>query len=347
MPIYGRERDVFVKTIERRGRLARGLHYVRQMTVGSDKTTQAALYDAMFRNDREAVAYPYAKANDHMPDLDDPLWINEKIRWQFLNHPNPLISLCSDKIAVRDYLSWKGAEVLPPRLIATGSTPEELAAIDLPDRFVLKSTFGSGQNHIESGKGGPTPVADLAGKVARWNAWDFWRKNAELHYRDIPKRWLVEEFVPASGEKLEFKIFCICGEPQFIAVITERGRDGEAGLDGVRHALFDLNWNRIEIGMQGVGDDPNSVPRPNELGQLISEARRLAEGFLHVRVDYLKFDGRLTFSELTFSSLGARLPFTPVRVNEELGEKMDLRKAPEYLARGEHAAGRLHARLAA
>ena len=63
--------------------------------------------------------------------------------------------------------------------------------------------------------------------------------------------------------------------------------------------------------MRGFADDPRPLPRPAELPLLVSEARRLSADFMHVRVDFLKFDGRLTFSELTFSSNGARLPFTP------------------------------------
>jgi hypothetical protein len=55
----------------------------------------------------------------------------------------------------------------------------------------------------------------------------------------------------------------------------------------------------------------------------------------------------VTFSELTFSSLGARLPFTPVETNAELGAMMDLRKAEEYQVRGEHVAAQLHSRMAA
>jgi len=347
MPIFGPEREQFINQINRRRGFARGINLLRQRAFGSQKTTQAAVYDAMFRNDREAVAYHYATANDHLPDLDDPIWINEKIRWQFLNHPNPLMSICSDKVAVRDYLDWRGARIRPPAIVAVGSEPSELEGLDLPERFVLKSTFASGQNHLETGTGPRATAAELAAKVQKWKAWDFWRKNAELHYRDIPKRWLIEEFVPAAVEKHEYKVFCILGEPIFVAVITERNRDGDASLSGVRHALFDPDWKRLDLGMQGVADDPRSIARPCDLDLLLSEARRLAEGFLHVRVDYLKFDGRLIFSELTFSSLGARLPFTPVDVNARLGAMMDLDRAPEYLQRGQRIAAQLHNSLAA
>ncbi len=347
MPIFGPGRDRFIQEIDRRRGFSRELNAIRQRTIGSHTTTQVAVYDAMFRSDREAVTYHYATANDHLPDLDDPTWINEKIRWQFLNHPNPLMTICSDKIAVRDYLEWRGARIRPPAVVAFGSDPAEIEGLDLPERFVLKSTFASGQNHLETGNDRRTSPGELATKVRKWNAWDFWRKNGELHYRDIPKRWLIEEFVPASVEKHEYKIFCILGEPVFIAVITDRNRGGDATLAGVRHALFDTDWKRLDIGMQGVADDPRPVPRPRDLDMLLSEARRVAEGFLHVRVDYLRFDGRWVFSELTFSSLGARLPFTPIDVNARLGAMMDLNKAPEYLMRAQRVAAQLHDSMAA
>ncbi len=93
--------------------------------------------------------------NDHLPDFEHPTWLNEKIRWQFLHHRNPLMSLAADKIAVRDYLDFKGAAVRAPELIAFGSAPEDLAATELPARFVLKSSHGSGQVRIVD----ETPVA--------------------------------------------------------------------------------------------------------------------------------------------------------------------------------------------
>ena len=76
--------------------------------------------------------------------------------------------------------------------------------------------------------------AELVAKVARWRDFDQWRHTGELHYRAMPKRWLVEEFVPSDREKLEFKFFCLQGEPVFVSVIT--GRSAE----GARRAVYDL-----------------------------------------------------------------------------------------------------------
>ena len=62
---------------------------------------------------------------------------------------------------------------------------------------------------------------------------------------------------------------------------------------------------------------------------------------MHVRVDFLRCDDRLVFSELTFASNAARIPFTPLAANVTLGDMMDLGRADEYLERGRAIAQRL------
>jgi TupA-like ATPgrasp len=347
MPIIGGEQRRFVRRIERRRKLARASSFVRRKVMGSPENSQAAVYDATFRSDHEAVAYHYATANDHLPDLAEPVWINEKIRWQFLNHPNPLIGLCADKVGVREFLDWRGARIPAPRLLAVGEVPEELARIDLPERFVLKAAFGSGLNHVVAEGGRSLPRERLVARVRRWMAYDHWRKNGELHYRDIPKRWLVEEYLPTTREEVEYKCVCIHGEPVFFIVVTERDHGGKPGRAGIRHAFYDPDWRRLAVGVSGITDDPAPVPRPPELPLMLGEARRLAADFMHVRVDFLKFDGRLALSELTFSSNGARLPYTPAPVNAAIGAVMDLDQAPAYLRHGRQVMTDLARRAAA
>jgi hypothetical protein len=58
-------------------------------------------------------------------------------------------------------------------------------------------------------------------------------------------------------------------------------------------------------------------------------------------VDFLKFDERLVFSELTFASLAARMPFEPIEKNAELGAMIDLGRANAVLERGKRAAADL------
>jgi len=341
MPRFDQDRERFVSRIDRRRRWAHRRYWLECKVRQPAKGIQATVYDASFRSDAEAVAYFYAIANDHMPDFVEPIWINEKIRWQFLRHRNPLMSLAADKIAVRDYVKWKGSEIEPPQLIATGSTPADLEAVEFPEQFVMKSTYGSGQHYVQDGWYGPDRERLLA-VLEAWNNWDQWRRTGELHYRSVPKRWLIEELITAQRETLEFKFACMHGEPVYVTVIGAR--------NGTRYqrAVYDLDWRRLDLVAEGGGAvEMGPVARPAEFDRMLTEARRLSEDFMHVRVDFLKFDDRLVFSELTFASLAACHPFRPIEYNRELGTLINLDRAGEYLSRGRRIAGQLGWKAAA
>lgn len=336
MPDLVSNRDRYVRATEWRMRVAARRYRLGRRLGLCRRTRQQSVYDWTFRSDEEAVKFFYAASNDHLPDLDRPVWLNEKIRWQFLHHRNPLMTLAADKIAVRDYLREMRATIEPPQIFATGSDPEELADARLPSRFVLKSGHGSAQMHLETGDK-PSCRKTLGAQVAEWNSFDWWRRCGELHYRGIPKRWLAEEYLPSDREKLEFKVFCFMGEPRFVTVITER----DAGK--FKRVTVDLDWKRVRFWSRGHPPDPREIAPPAELDRILDEARRLAQPFLHVRVDFLKFNGRLAFSELTFAAMGALLPFEPLEANAEIGALIDLSQADARLAACTRIARRLGA----
>ncbi len=293
--------------------------------------TQRAIYDGTFRSDEEAVSYFYALRNDHLPDLEHPTWVNEKVRWQFVNRPNPLMSLGADKIAIRSYLTYKGSRFMPPETVATGNHPEEFLSATLPARFALKATSSSGQNYFEDGSRGMAR-AELVAMLSRWNQLDYWRHAGEMHYRGLRKRWLAEELVGACDQIVEYKFYCLHGEPMFILVIS--GRSGS----NYNCALFDLDWKPVDFHWRGYAATAASTERPAQLATLIEEARRLSEDFMHVRVDFMQCGSRMMFSELTFSGGAARNPFMPLVKNVELGDRIDLGRSDEYRERGERIA---------
>ena len=330
-----------MRRVERRHLWAWRLAKLRRRVVRTSTSLQAEAYQRAFPHDIDAVTYHYAVKNDHLPDFDNPSWVNEKIRWQFLNHQNPLMTLGADKAAVRDYLAYKGAEIRAPELYAVVSTGQELVEADLPERYVLKSTFGYSQNHFVQETGG-AERRRLAGKIAEWNAWDHWRLMGELHYRGIEKRWLAEEVICDLQKVREYKFYCLHGQPIFVLYITER-QDG-----GYKHALFDMNWRPLDFHWNGHARSTAAPPqRPDDFEKLVAEAKRLSEDFMHVRVDFLQSDTRYYFSELTFSGGAARNPFVPFIKNEILGEMLDLSRAGEYLERGRAITSILGAQRAA
>ena len=337
MPRLDLNRDAFVARIGRRERRARLLARILRASGLSTKSFQAEAYDRTFRSDAEAVSYSYVLYNDHLPDLEQPIWLNEKIRWQFLHHPNPLMTIAADKLAVREYLRYKGATIHPPELLASGTDPLAIASMDLPPRFVLKTNHGSGQNYKRDGSDSPAPLA-LARRLAEWHHFDQWRRTGELHYRGMPKGWLMEELLPVNERSLEFGITCFNGVPQWIRVITERRGKG---YDNIRQVMMSTDWKPLMVNYRGLPNQTVLPPRPAFLDWILDEARQLSEDFMQVRVDFMQFGDRLAFSELTFASSAGRIPFEPLERNAELGALLDLSRAPEYLARGERIAADL------
>lgn len=336
MPRFDLDRHAYLKEVDRRHRWAWRTARLRHGLGTLSRPVQAEAYARTFRSDLEAVTYHYAVRNAHMPDFETPRWINEKVRWQFLNHPNPLMTLAADKVAVRDYLRFKGAEIPAPELYGVFSTGEELAAARLPQRFVLKSSFGCGQHHFLD-EVEPVRRRALASRLRRLGEWDHWRILGEMHYRGIRKRWLAEENVGPVESIQEYKFYCLHGQPIFVLYISDRGPGR------FRHALFDLNWGPVEFQWNGHPETAERPRRPANFEKMVAEAKRLSEDFLHVRVDFLQQGDRTYFSELTFSGGGARNPFVPYFHNEVLGEMLDLGHADVYLERGHQIARALSA----
>jgi hypothetical protein len=185
------------------------------------------------------------------------------------------------------------------------------------------------------------PRKSLAARVAEWNDWDHWRFMAELHYRGIPKRWLAEEVIGSVEQIRECKFYCILGEPIFVLYITDRSETK------YNCALLDLKWQQADYHWSDYPATIRAPERPAAFEQMLAEARRLSEDFLHVRVDFMEINRKPYFSELTFSGGGARNPFMPKLQNEALGERMDLSLAPSYLERGIRIASHLQAMRAA
>jgi hypothetical protein len=334
MPRYDLDRNAYVGRMDRRVRWAWRVARLRHRLRLEPGSIQAEAYERAFDSDRCAVTYHYATRNDHMPDFERPTWVNEKIRWQFLNHDNPLMRIAADKVAVRDYLAWKGTAIRAPRLHAAGLSARDLLEADLPDRFVLKSGSGWGQNLFVDG---PERLdrAALAARAEDWLAWDHWRLLGELHYRGIPKRWLAEEIVGPPAAIVEYKFYCVMGEPLFFLYLTDRapGR--------FRCGLFDMAWRPTPFHWARHPPTAERPRPPAAFEAMAADARRLSEDFLHVRVDFLLHGDRPYFSELTFSGGGARNPFVPRLQNEALGEMLDLGRAGEYAARGRAIASAL------
>lgn len=243
-------------------------------------------------------------------DLKNPQTLNEKIMWLKLNtyRDSALVTQCADKLRVRDYVQQAGCGKILNELYGYWSSPLQIPWNELPDSFVFKCNHGCGYNLFVPDKKA-IDQESLKKQLSVWLRQDYWRLNAELQYRDIPKRIICEKYINTESALYDYKVYCFNGEPKYILVCIGR----EYGTPGFY--FFDCDWNFCRITRDGKrAPEDFEVPKPDNLEEMLEYARLLSEPFPFVRVDLYDADGSIIFGELTFTPSAAmdtgRLPET-------------------------------------
>jgi teichuronopeptide biosynthesis TupA-like protein len=227
-------------------------------------------------------------------NLRHPETFNEKLYWLVLNYRTPLVTTLADKYAVRDYVAARvGPEILN-ELYGHWTSAWDIDFDALPDRFVLKVNWGRGTSLLCRRK------ADLDLDQTRWqlNEWmcrsHYW-VGREWGYKNIQPRIICERLLvdPVEITPVEYGFHCFDGEPRFVRVHRNRATDPAADI-------FTIDWERPPFEVNRAGGDRVVDPPPN-FAEMVSYARRLAQGWPFVRVSLYGIAGRTVFSEMTLS----------------------------------------------
>ena len=125
---------------------------------------------------------------------------------------------------------------------------------------------------------------------------------------------------------LDFKVYCINGEPQFIWCAY-----GRVNMH-VYVQCYDTEWNPhpeyLNNEMSHYVFDPTDTPieRPACLEELLEVARKISAPFPQLRADFYIVKGKPVIGEMTFSQ---GYGFLKYEVYERLGEMCDLSKIKE------------------
>lgn len=251
--------------------------------------------------------------------LKDPQTFNEKLNYLKLKvfPQDPLVIRCADKVAVRDYLAEKGLERYLPRSYGVWQRAEDIDWDALPEQFVLKCSHGCGYNIICRDKA----KLDKAQTIKKLNGWlreDFWKVTCEPHYRTIPHRILCEEYL--GDDPLDYKFFCFGGQPEVFYISQKEGGD----FHSARLLLMDMEGRPTEYQRVDYARIEKTPALPQGFGEMKELAAKLAQDFPFVRVDLYNIDGRIWFSELTFTPSAGMIRLAPESGNRLLGSKLDL-----------------------
>ena len=252
-------------------------------------------------------------------NLRNPKRFTEKLQWYKLFYQDPLLTQCADKLEVRKFVESKGLGAILNELYGSYNSLNEVCFDTLPDKFVLKTTNGSGTNIFCKDKS-DFNIKKAKKIVKSWLAHDMYLLGREWCYKNIKPKIIVEKFLEDKNNVFkgvnDYKFLCFNGKAKYIVVDVDRQVSHKRNF-------YDLSWNYIHVS----SDYPNfgdCIDRPTGLNEMIKIANILAADFPFVRVDLYWINSKIIFGELTFYPWTGYVSFNPDNFDFELGEKFDI-----------------------
>ena len=212
--------------------------------------------------------------------------------------------------------------------------PATIRDVQLPDRYVVKPSHGSGVVVVVSPDAPaetrlPPPdagwvyrhvrpdrvvISDLVELCASWLDRLYGQgPNREWAYGLIPRRIIIEEFLQDKNGEIpqDYKLFVFNGHCRYIQV--DGGRFSNRTQD-----FFQPDWTHLPMsGGPPFATEP--IAPPAQLNEMIDIAQRLGVETDFVRVDLYVLDDRVVVGELTNYPAGGESPFYPETFNTEFG----------------------------
>ena len=243
------------------------------------------------------------KAFGRVPDLVHPEHFTDKIRWRMLYDRRPLLQMCSDRLAARDYVAKRAGDKYLVPLLGVFDRPEQIPWAELPPPYVVKPTHGSGWSIFVRDSGDVDPER-FQKKLEEWLRTNYYHFFWEWSYKQVPRRIIVERFIGLDGNVPEdFKFHCFDGEPQVVTVCRGRFTSEEGWT------VRDPSWNVLTVFHGKYPPGPPASPPPG-FAEMTELARALSEGFDFIRVDLYCVEDRVYFGELTPTPNGGERLFS-------------------------------------
>lgn len=243
---------------------------------------------------------------------------NEKIQWLRCYDSTLLKTRCADKYLCRDYVRGLVGEKYLTKLFGVYDSFDQIDFSVLPKQFVIKTNHGCGCNEIVLDKE-KIVYDEVKAKFDRWMDINYAFLFMEIHYRDIPRKILIEEYMEnEDGNLIDYKIHCFNGVPKFIQMIGGRVHPP------LCEAFFDTDWN-LQPFTYTYPKYKQPPEKPVNLKEMLVVAQKLCRDFSYVRVDlYQLNDGSIRFGELTFTPAGGLDHWSPPEWNRILGDMIEL-----------------------
>lgn len=289
--------------------------------IRSQKIRFKILNSLKFVPDQIMVKLQYKIKLGRSLNLKNPRRFTEKLQWYKLYYRRPLMTQCADKYNVREYIESKGLDKTLNKLYAVYNSAEDIDLSSLPDKFVIKTTNGSGTNYFCSDKL-KFPMEEVKDDLRDWLERNIYASGREWSYKDVVPKIIVEELLEDKENKFDgindYKFLCFDGRAKYIVLDVDRHI-------GHKRNIYDTEWNFINVSTDYPNIE-NDITKPEGFDEMLKVANILAEDFPFVRVDLYWVNGKVYFGELTFYPWTGYVQFEPDEFDFELGKQFVLPK---------------------
>jgi len=268
--------------------------------------------------DKIVIKRTFKKRLGYDLNLENPKTFNEKIQWLKLYDRNPLLTLCEDKYAVREYIKEKIGEQFLIPLIYHTDKPADIIPDNMPDfPFIIKTNHYSGEGVIIVKDKSKIDWKSVRKYLAILLKYNYYYRSKEWQYKNIKPRIIVEKLLLNEnfGIPFDYKFHCFNGDLAYIQVDLDRHTDQKRNI-------YDPDWNFLNFQLKC--KNGNIVNRPIVLNKMKSLAEIIAKDFCYVRVDFYNLGRKIFFGELTFRPGAGYVAFRPPEWDRKFGDKLIL-----------------------
>ena len=273
-----------------------------------------------FFSKKQYISLQYRYITHHKLNWKDPQRYTEKLQYlRYYVYPkNPLVSKCAGRVGVREYLKEKGLEKYLIPIYGVFDKFDDIDFDKLPNTFVMKCSHGCAMNYICYDKSSIN-IKELRKTFNKWLRTNYGKKTVELHYSPIKPQIIIEELLLEDNKlPTEYKIHVFNGTAKSLYVVTNRGID-------IRYNNYYIDWTPFD-GSQFNGWKKTDYPleKKQNFSEMVSLAEQLAKEFPFVRVDLYDINGKIYFSEMTFTPAKGTLILDDDQCDFEMGKWLNI-----------------------
>ena len=273
-------------------------------------------------NKKAYISYQYKYITHHKLNWKNPTRYTEKLQYlRYYVYPkNPLVSKCAGRVGAMEYVKENGFDDILISIYGVFDKFEDIDFDKLPNQFAMKCTHGCAMNYICFDKS-KIDKDELKRKFNKWLKTNYGEKTVELHYSPIKPQIIIEELMLENNKlPTEYKIHVFNGVAKNLYVVTSRGVD-------IRYNNYYIDWSPFD-GSQFNGWKKTDYPlkKPSNFDEMVKIAESLGKEFPFVRVDLYNINGKIYFSELTFTPAKGTLILDDDKCDFEMGEWLDISK---------------------